>query len=56
MCNEDTGEIDHTNITDIWESGVKKMYRVTLENDYTIKMTADHKCLTKRQDGHVTVA
>jgi intein/homing endonuclease len=46
MCNEESGEIQHTNITDIWETGVKPVYKVTLENGYSIKMTKDHRCLT----------
>jgi hypothetical protein len=30
--NEDTLEVGHTSIVDIWESGVKTVYLVTLEN------------------------
>ncbi|MBA2341536.1 MAG: FAD-dependent thymidylate synthase [Pyrinomonadaceae bacterium] len=48
MCNEATGEIEHTQIADIWQSGVKHVYRVTLQNGYRIKMTEEHRCLTER--------
>jgi thymidylate synthase (FAD) len=48
MCDESTGEIGHTRVADVWESGVKAVYRVTLENGYALKMTADHRCLTER--------
>jgi flavin-dependent thymidylate synthase len=46
MCNEETGEIQHTTITDIWQSGEKPVYRVTLDNGYSLEMTKDHRCLT----------
>jgi thymidylate synthase (FAD) len=48
MCDEATGEIGHTRVADVWESGIKAVYRVTLENGYSLKMTADHRCLTER--------
>lgn len=48
MCNEETGVIEHTRIADIWQSGTKPVYRVTLENGYQIKMTEDHRCLTEK--------
>jgi hypothetical protein len=48
MCDEATGEILHTRITDVWESGMKPVFRVTLENGYSLKMTRDHRCLTDR--------
>jgi thymidylate synthase (FAD) len=47
-CNENTGEIEHTNVVDVWESGIKPVYRVTLENGRTLVMSKDHKCLTDR--------
>ncbi len=53
MCDEETGEIRHTHVTDIWESGVKPLFRVTLENGYEIKMTKDHRCFTA--DGWMTL-
>jgi thymidylate synthase (FAD) len=48
MCDESTGEIRHTSVADVWESGVKPVYKVTLENGYSLKMTVDHRCLTER--------
>jgi thymidylate synthase (FAD) len=48
MCNEETGEIEHTQVVDIWQSGVKPVFEVTLENGYRIKMTKDHRCLTEQ--------
>lgn len=47
MCDEVTGEIGRTTITDVWESGVKRVFRVTLANGYQIKMSKDHLCLTE---------
>ena len=46
MCDESTGEIRHTHITDIWSTGTKPVFRVTLANGNSIKMTKDHRCLT----------
>ncbi len=48
MCDERTGEIRHTRVTDVWESGVKPVFRVTLANGYSLTMTGDHRCLTDR--------
>ncbi|NLG51889.1 MAG: hypothetical protein GX552_17425 [Chloroflexi bacterium] len=48
MCNESTGEIEHTQIADIRATGLKPVFRVTLENGYQLKMTQDHLCLTER--------
>jgi thymidylate synthase ThyX len=53
MCNEDSGEIEHTNVVDIWQNGIKPVFRVTLENGYSTKMTKDHLCMTK--DGWLTL-
>jgi thymidylate synthase (FAD) len=47
MCDERTGEIKATRVVDIWQTGVKAVYRVTLENGYSLKMTEDHRCLTE---------
>jgi len=46
MCDEATGEIRHTTVKDIWQTGVKTVFKVTLENGKTLKMTKDHRCLT----------
>ncbi len=48
MCDERSGEIEHTTVTDVWQSGVKPVFRVTLENGYRITLTKDHRCLTER--------
>jgi len=48
MCDESTGEIKHTEVVDVWQNGVKPVFKVTLENGYSIKMTKDHRCLTER--------
>lgn len=52
-CNEDTGEIEHTNVVDVWESGIKPVYRVTLENGHSLVMSKDHRCMT--EDGWLTL-
>lgn len=68
MCDEGTGEIRHTRVVDVWATGTRPVFRVTLENGYSLKMTKDHRCLTRdgwrtleeatglriRQDGAVT--
>ena len=48
MCDEQTGEIRHTRVTDVWETGVRPVFRVTLANGYALTMTRDHRCLTDR--------
>ena len=48
MCDESTGEIHHTQVVDVWQSGVRPVYRVTLENGYRLTMTKDHRCLTEQ--------
>ncbi len=48
MCDEATGEIRHTHVNDIWQTGVKPVFEVTLGNGKTLKMTKDHRCLTDR--------
>jgi thymidylate synthase (FAD) len=47
MVNETTGEIESTHITDIWQSGVKPVYRLELANGYSIKTSKDHRFLTR---------
>jgi thymidylate synthase (FAD) len=46
-CNEETGEIIHTNVVNVWESGVKPVFRVTLQNGRSLKMSKDHRCFTR---------
>ena len=48
MCDEATGEIRHTQVVDIWQTGVKPVFEVTLDNGKSLKMTKDHRCLTER--------
>lgn len=45
--NEETQAVEHTSIVDIWESGVKPVYRVELANGATATMSEDHLCLTE---------
>lgn len=45
--DEATMEISYTHITDIWESGVKPVYRVSTAKS-SLKMSQDHLCLTDR--------
>jgi thymidylate synthase ThyX len=44
--NTDTNEPSHTQIADIWQTGIQHVYRVTLSNGIAVTMTADHRCLT----------
>ena len=46
-CNEDTGEIYHTNVRDVCFSGEKNVFRVTLEDGRKILSSADHQFLTR---------
>jgi thymidylate synthase (FAD) len=48
MCDESSGEIRHTTVADVWQSGVKPVFRVALENGFSITMSKDHRCLTER--------
>jgi thymidylate synthase (FAD) len=45
-CDESSGEIIHTRIVDVWQSGIKPVFRVTLEDGRSLKMSKDHRCLT----------
>jgi thymidylate synthase (FAD) len=47
-CDESNAEIGHTNVVDVWESGIKPVFEVTLENGRRLKMSKDHRCLTER--------
>ncbi len=46
-CNEATGAIEHTRLRDVWETGVRPVFTVHLENGYRLRMTRDHRCLTE---------
>jgi len=52
-CDESSGEIDDTRVLDVWETGVRPVFKVTLANGYSVKMTKDHLCLTS--DGWKTL-
>jgi len=54
MCDEATGEIKWTHVTDVWSTGIRPVFRVTLENGHSVKMTQDHRCLT--ESGWLTLA
>ncbi len=47
-CDEKTGEIVHTTVVDVWQSGIKPVFRVTLEDGRALTMSKDHRCLTER--------
>lgn len=44
--NESTNDIQHTSVVDIWESGVKPVFRVTVANGNSIRCSKDHRILT----------
>lgn len=44
--DESTTDVIHTNITDIWRSGVKEVFRVEFSNGSILEATADHQCFT----------
>jgi thymidylate synthase (FAD) len=46
-----SGEVVH--ITDAWASGIKKVYKVTAENGFTIKVSKDH--LFKTPEGQARI-
>lgn len=46
-ADENTGEILATRVRDVWESGIKPVFRVALENGRDLCMSRDHRCLTE---------
>lgn len=65
--NEDTGEIQKTNIVDIWESGVKPVFLVSINTSHghrSIKTSEDHlfftpdgwKKLKDLREGHMVMS
>jgi len=46
--NEETGQVTHTSIVDIWSSGTKHTYRVTLTDGSSAVMSRDHLCFTDK--------
>lgn len=47
MCDEPTGEIRHTSVIDVWQSGVKPTFKVTFENGKSITTSKDHRFYTE---------
>lgn len=47
-CNEDTRLIGHTHVTDVVESGLQPVFKVTLADGKTIMASAGHRFLTDR--------
>jgi DNA polymerase III alpha subunit len=47
-CYVDEGRFHHNAIQDVVATGVRPVYRVVTEGDYTIKATAEHFFLTER--------
>ncbi len=47
VYNADTGLIDHANIKEIFFTGIKPVFKITLENGKTITCTKDHKFLSE---------
>jgi hypothetical protein len=53
QVNEDTGEIQWSNVTNAIYSGEKEVFEIELENGYKIKCTKDHRIFT--EDGWKTL-
>ena len=47
-CNEDKLSTYHTNIRDIWESGIKPIIKVKFSNGGELRATEDHLCFTNK--------
>lgn len=52
-CNEKTGDIEYTNVYNIWQTGEQPVYQITLGNGSSIKATENHRFLT--EDGWKTL-
>lgn len=46
VLNEETGEFELSNIKNVFKSGVKKLYKIVLDNGYSIICTDKHKVYT----------
>jgi|GEM_PF-333417 len=46
MANKD-GKIEHTNVTDVWYSGFKPVFKVVLDNGFEIRVTDNHPLLSE---------
>lgn len=47
ICNKKGNRIDYSRIIDVIYSGIKPVYKLTLKNGNSIKLTEDHEILTK---------
>lgn len=45
--NEETGEVYHTNVVDVWESGEKEVFHVKLEDGTWFECSKDHRIFTE---------
>ncbi|HLW47413.1 MAG TPA: FAD-dependent thymidylate synthase [bacterium] len=54
QMNEDTGQLQHTHIVDVYKNGVKPVFRMVLSDGKAIECTADHRF--KFADGWRTLA
>lgn len=54
MSIMEDGRVHENRIVDITYSGVRPVYRITLDNGKTVQLTANHKCPTNR--GEILVA
>lgn len=48
VLNEESGEFEVAPMADVWESGVKAIYRITTDTGRTIKASAQHPFFTRR--------
>lgn len=53
ICNEETGRMETSRITNVWSTGLRPVFQVILENDISIYMTKDHLCFT--EEGWMTI-
>jgi flavin-dependent thymidylate synthase len=54
QMNEDTGQLQHTHIANVYKSGVKPVFRMVLSDGKAVECTADHRF--KFADGWKTLA
>lgn len=54
VLDESTGLFSISHIADIWEKGIQKVFKITLENGSSIKCTENHSIYTS--DGYLTIS